>query len=345
MRELRKVNQSRSVLQRFNRLQAHADDKNTAINWGNGTVIRIECAHIVMSYHIHIIGVPMDLGQRRRGVDMGPSVIRYAGLHQQLRALGHTITDSGNLPVPLPENVPLDSDKARHLHSIAGVCRDIYDATYEINQRGEIALFLGGDHSLSIGTVSAITAQQDSVGVLWVDAHGDFNTPDITPSGNVHGMSLAALLGLGAPELTNIGHPGAKIQPSQAIILGARDIDPQEKKLLKEMGVRVFSMREVDECGIATVTRLALAHLQDCQRIHVSLDMDALDPSEAPGVGTPVPGGLSYREAHLLMEILHDTEKVTSLDIVEINPILDERNRTARLAVELTASLFGKIIL
>lgn len=296
-------------------------------------------------YHVHIIGVPMDLGQRRRGVDMGPSVIRYAGLHQQLRALGHTVTDSGNLSVPLPENVSLDSERARHLHSIAGVCREIYDAAYGINERGEIELFLGGDHSLSIGTVSAITAQQDSVGVLWVDAHGDFNTPEITPSGNVHGMSLAALMGLGAPELTNIGHPGAKIQPSQAVIIGARDIDPLERTAIRELGVRVCTMRDIDEYGIAEVTRHALAHLRTCKRIHVSLDMDALDPAEAPGVGTPVPGGLSYREAHLFMEMLHDTEKVTSLDIVEVNPILDDRNRTAKLAVELTASLFGKTIM
>ncbi len=311
-----------------------------------------------MPYHFHIIGVPMDLGQRRRGVDMGPSVIRYAGLHQQLRALGHTVTDSGNLPVPLPENElsePISTSggtsqwevegKARHLQSIASVCRNIYQAAYDINHRGEIALFLGGDHSLSIGTVSAITAQQDSVGVLWVDAHGDFNTPDITPSGNVHGMSLAAIMGLGAPELTNIGHVGAKILPSQAVILGARDIDPLEKKALKELGVRVITMRDIDEHGIAVATRAAMEHLHACKRIHVSLDMDSLDPSEAPGVGTPVPGGLSFREAHLLMEILHDSQKVTSLDIVEINPILDERNRTAKLAVELTASLFGKTIL
>jgi arginase len=309
-----------------------------------------------MTVHIHIIGVPMDLGQRRRGVDMGPSVIRYAGLHQQLRALGHTITDSGNLPVPLPENAPLDSDKARHLHSIASVCRDIYDAACGIDERGEIGLFLGGDHSLSIGAVSAITAhpsttaQEDSsanssVGVLWVDAHGDFNTPDITPSGNVHGMALAALMGLGAPELTGIGRAGAKIAPSQAVIIGARDIDPLEKKALKELEVRVFTMRDIDECGMAEATRRALAHLAPCKRIHVSLDMDALDPTEAPGVGTPVPGGLAYREAHLLMEILHDSEKVASLDIVEINPILDDRNRTAKLAVELTASLFGKTII
>jgi arginase len=302
-----------------------------------------------MPLHVHIIGVPMDLGQRRRGVDMGPSVLRYAGLHEQLRALGHVVTDSGNLPVPLPETDPPDppsgSGAARHLHSIAGVCRAIFSAAYGINQRGEIALFLGGDHSLSIGTVSAITAQEDSVGVLWVDAHGDFNTPDITPSGNVHGMSLAALMGLGAPELTNIGRTNAKLQPEQAVILGARDLDPAEKTLLRKAGVRVITMREIDEHGIAAATRKALTHLRRCKRIHVSLDMDALDPVEAPGVGTPVPGGLTYREAHLLMEILHDTRKVSSLDIVEINPILDDRNRTARLAVELTASLFGKAIL
>lgn len=297
-----------------------------------------------MSHHIHIIGVPMDLGQQRRGVDMGPSVIRYAGLHQQLRALGHTVTDGGNLAVPLAENEPVDTGKARHLYSIAKVCREIYDTAYGINQRGEIELFLGGDHSLSIGTVSAITAQADDVGVLWVDAHGDFNTPEITPSGNVHGMALAAVMGLGAPELTDIGHPGAKIQPSQAVIIGARDLDPLEKLALREKGVRVLTMRDIDEHGIAAMTHVALAHLQACSRIHVSLDMDALDPTEAPGVGTPVPGGLSYREAHLLMEILHDSGKVTSLDIVEVNPILDDRNRTARLAVELTASLFGKTI-
>ncbi len=297
-----------------------------------------------MAYHIHIIGVPMDLGQQRRGVDMGPSVIRYAGLHQQLRALGHTITDSGNIAVPLPETVPLDSENARHLHSIAGVCREIYAAAHDIDERGEIALFLGGDHSLSIGTVSAITTNEDRVGVLWVDAHGDFNTPEITPSGNVHGMSLAALMGLGAPELTDIGRPGAKLHAEQVVILGARDLDPLEKRALRAHGVRVLTMRDVDERGIAAVTHTALAHLQPCRRIHVSLDMDALDPAEAPGVGTPVTGGLSYREAHLLMEILHDSGKVTSLDIVEVNPILDERNRTARLAVELTASLFGKTI-
>jgi arginase len=183
------------------------------------------------------------------------------------------------------------------------------------------------------------------VGVLWVDAHGDFNTPAITPSGNVHGMALAALLGLGAPELTGIGRAGAKLKPSQAVILGARDIDAAERVALREANVLVLTMRDIDSMGVAAAAQQALEHFHHRARIHVSLDMDALDPTEAPGVGTPVPGGLSYREAHLLMEIIHDSHKVNSMDIVEVNPILDERNRTAKLAVELVASLFGKSIL
>ncbi len=298
-----------------------------------------------MSDILNIIGVPMDLGQRRRGVDMGPSVLRYAGLNEELRALGHTIVDNGNIAVPLPEHEPPGDSTARHLASIAAVCREIYTRAHEINGRGEIAVFLGGDHSLSVGTVSAISTHESSVGVLWVDAHGDFNTPEITPSGNVHGMSLAALMGMGAVELTDIGRPGAKLQASQAVLIGTRSLDPRERAALRDHGVRAFSMREIDEFGIARVAREALGLLSRFRRIHVSLDMDVLDPAEAPGVGTPVPGGLSYREAHLFMEILQDTGKITSLDIVEVNPILDERNRTARLAVELTSSLFGKSIL
>jgi len=298
-----------------------------------------------MSDHFRIFGVPMDLGQRRRGVDMGPSAIRYAGLSDQLRALGHNVVDSGNLNVPLPENEPPDTSRARHLHSIARVCQEIYVQAKDCDERGENAIFLGGDHSLSIGTVSAMTDRQAKVGVLWVDAHGDFNTPEITPSGNVHGMALAALVGLGASELTAIGRPTAKIKPSQAVILGARDLDPLEQIALRDANVKVMTMRDIDSLGMKLTAERALEHLRRMDVIHVSLDMDALDPVEAPGVGTPVPGGLSYREAHLLMEILHDSGKVRSLDIVEVNPILDDRNRTARLAVELAASLFGKSIL
>ena len=297
-----------------------------------------------MTKAIQIFGVPMDLGQRRRGVDMGPSAVRYAGLNQRLRALGYDVFDNGNLSVPLPENEPPDSSRARHLQSIAGVCRDVYQAASGCVERGESAVFLGGDHSISIGTVSAMATHGDGMGLIWVDAHGDFNTPEITPSGNVHGMALAALLGRGAPELTEIGRPGPKIKGSATVLFGARDLDPAEREALRDSGILVMTMRSIDELGLAAAARQALDHLGPFPRLHVSLDMDSLDPMEAPGVGTPVPGGLTLREAHLLMEILADTRKVGSLDIVEVNPILDERNRTARLAVDLASSLFGQRI-
>jgi len=287
----------------------------------------------------------MDLGQRRRGVDMGPSAVRYAGLHSRLRALGYTVRDNGDLLVPLPENEPPDTSRARHLTSIAAVCREVYAAARDCVEQGETAVFLGGDHSISIGTVSAMAAHSGPVGVIWVDAHGDFNTPEISPSGNVHGMALAALLGNGPAELTDIGRPGAKLHGSQAVLIGARDIDPAERAALRDSGIPIFTMRDIDEQGMAAVARAALERLRPLPRLHISLDMDSLDPNEAPGVGTPVPGGFSYREAHLLMEILADSGKVRSLDIVEVNPILDDRNRTARLAVDLSASLFGQRIL
>lgn len=295
--------------------------------------------------NFRIFGVPMDLGQRRRGVDMGPSALRYAGLDDQLRALGHTVTDNGNLPVPLPENEPPDDSRARHLHSVAAVCRDVHANALACLEHNETAIFLGGDHSISIGTVSAMDTHGNNVGVLWVDAHADFNTPEITPSGNIHGMALAALMGRGPKELTGIGRAGAKLKPSEAIIIGGRDFDPQEKIALREAGVTVITMRDIDEMGMAAAAHQALERLAPMKKLHISLDMDSLDPMEAPGVGTPVPGGLTYREAHLLMEILADSGKVASLDIVEVNPILDERNRTAKLGVELAASLFGKRLL
>jgi arginase len=297
-----------------------------------------------MNKSIRIFGVPMDLGQRRRGVDMGPSAVRYAGLDTRLRALGHQVTDNGDLSVPLPENEPPDTSRARHLPSIARVCRDVYVAASGCLDRDEAAIFLGGDHSISIGTVSAMTNCGDGVGVLWVDAHGDFNTPEITPSGNVHGMALAALLGQGAPELTDIGRPAAKLTGAATVVFGARDLDPAEREAMRASGILVITMRSIDELGLAAAAARALSYLGPLPRLHVSLDMDALDPMEAPGVGTPVPGGLTFREAHLLMEILADTGKVGSLDIVEVNPILDDRNRTARLGVDLAASLFGQQI-
>jgi arginase len=295
-----------------------------------------------------IFGVPMDLGQRRRGVDMGPSALRYAGLDSRLRDLGHTVVDNGNLIVPLPENEPPDTSRARHLQSIAGVCRDVYEKAKNCFEKNETAIFLGGDHSISIGTVSAMTANhanEHRVGVIWVDAHGDFNSPETTPSGNVHGMALAVLLGRGAKELTDIGAVGAKLRPSEAVLIGVRDLDSEERVALLDSGILVITMRDIDEMGMAAATHQALSRLAHVKNIHISLDMDVMNPNEAPGVGTPVPGGLTYREAHLLMEILHDSNKISSLDIVEVNPILDEHNRTAQLGVELAASLFGQRIL
>jgi arginase len=298
-----------------------------------------------MTKNIRVFGVPMDLGQQRRGVDMGPSALRYAGLLPALRGLGHTVSDNGNLDVPLPEHEPPDNSRARHLHSIASVCGDVYEKCLTTLQQNESAIFLGGDHSISIGTVSAMHGYSGAVGVIWVDAHGDFNTPEITPSGNVHGMALACLLGHGPRELTDIGRPGAKLKASEAVVIGARDLDDNEKDLLRESGILVITMRDIDEMGAAAAARQALEKLGHLGKIHISLDMDSLDPLEAPGVGTPVPGGLTFREAHLLMEVFSDSGKVSSLDIVEVNPILDNRNSTAKLGVQLEASLFGKRII
>ncbi|MEM7346203.1 MAG: arginase [Chloroflexota bacterium] len=292
---------------------------------------------------IRIIGVPMDLGQARRGVDMGPSALRYAGLGNRLRRLGHTIEDQGDIPTPVRDTLPPEGGLA-FLPAVVESCEAIYQAGRAAIEAGSFPLFLGGDHSIAVGTVGGVT-HTESTGLLWIDAHGDFNTPDTSPSGNVHGMPLAALLGHGDATLVNVGRPGQKLKTSDIVLLGIRDLDTQERILLKEQGVKVYTMREIDERGLAPVAREALEYLSHCERLHVSLDMDSLDPSEAPGVGTPVPGGLTYREAHLLMEIIADCACVTSADVVEINPILDDRNHTAELAVELMASLLGKSIL
>ncbi len=293
--------------------------------------------------NIHIIGVPMDLGQQRRGVDMGPSAIRYAGLQKRLEQLGHQVIDGGNIDVPTPEETP-DPGRVHRLAAVTQVCQSIYDETLRIRQSHEFALFLGGDHSISIGSIAAATYQRH-IGVMWLDAHADYNTPDISPSGNVHGMSVAVLCGHGAPELVDLGRAGQKIDPGNVVYIGTRDVDPDEGQALLTSGATIFSMREIDDLGIGTIARQALARLSHLAEIHINLDLDFLDPDEAPGVGTPVPGGLSYREAHLLMEMLAESGKVTSMDGVEINPILDQRNRTAELAVGLTASLLGKRIL
>lgn len=292
---------------------------------------------------IRIIGVPMDLGQSRRGVDMGPSAVRYAGLQNRLARLGHTVFDEGNISVPNPEEAVAESGRKR-LKAVTAVCTDIFEIARNCAAADEFALFIGGDHSISMGTIAA-AAHDEPIGVIWIDAHGDYNTPDTSPTGNIHGMPVATLTGEGDESLVNIGKPGPTLTPAQIVQIGVRDLDAKERSRLATSGIHVFTMRHVDELGMAAVARQALDRLRHLSFLHVSLDMDSLEPDEAPGVGTPVPGGLSYREAHLLMEILGDSGRVRSLDIVEINPILDEYNKTAELAVELAASLLGQRIL
>lgn len=296
-----------------------------------------------MTRTIRIIGVPIDLGQDQRGVDMGPSALRYAGLSGRLKALGYHLHDAGNIYVPVRDALAGKPGDV-FLAAIRDVCQAAYEAAAQAVAAGEIPLFLGGDHSLAIGTIGG-TASREPVGVIWIDAHGDANRPQTSPSGNVHGMPLAALLGEGYPELVNVGRPGAKLAGRDVVMIGVRDLDDGERLWLKQSGIRIYTMRDLDERGMGAIIREALQHLDHCSRLHVSLDMDSLDPTQAPGVGTACPGGLSYREAQLLMEIIADTGKLASADIVEINPILDHENRTARMAVALTASLFGQSIL
>lgn len=301
-----------------------------------------------MQNTIRIIGVPMDLGQNRRGVDMGPSAVRYAGLQKRLAKLGHQVHDEGNVSVPNPEEEAAAGDKQR-LRAVALACQNIYDIGQICVARDEFAVFLGGDHSISIGSVASSTVaaggRPEPIGLIWIDAHSDFNTLQSSPSGNIHGMPVGVLTGDGAEQLIEVGYPGPKISPANIVQIGIRDLDPEERIRLTRSGMHVFTMRDVDELGLARVAGLALERLSHVSRIHVSLDMDSLDPAEAPGVGTPVPGGLTYREAHLLMEILGDSGRICALDIVEINPILDNGNQTAELAVGLAASLLGQRIL
>ncbi len=292
---------------------------------------------------IRIIGVPMDLGQSRRGVDMGPSALRYAGLAARLRKLGYRVEDVGNLEVRVRDTLPEEGGLA-FLPSVVYTCTLAYEHGRKAIAENSIPLFIGGDHSIATGTVGGVTHDSPS-GLLWIDAHGDFNTPQSSPTGNIHGMPLAVLMGLGASELVNLGRPGPKLKPADVILFGVRDLDDEEKILLQESGITICTMRDIDERGITVVLREALDRLHHLPRLHVSLDMDCLDPWDAPGVGTPVPGGFTYREAHLIMELLADHGKVSSIDIVEINPILDQKNQTANIAAELLASLLGKSIL
>jgi arginase len=295
---------------------------------------------------IRVIGAPIDLGADRRGVDIGPRAIRYAGLTDQLIKLGHSVHDVGNLDIPLPENQPTGNPRLKYLDPITKLAEELSQKVASSLEEEEFPLILGGDHSMSLGSISGVAKVHKNVGVIWVDAHADFNSEDTTPSGNIHGMILAALAGFGNPKLVNIGGWSPKVDKNKIVILGARDLDIGEQNLLREQNIHVFTMSDIDRRGIASVMQQAISIAGAYNSpIHLSLDMDSLDPREAPGVGTPVRGGLSYREAHFAMEMLSECERLVSMDVVEVNSILDRENATAQLAVELTLSALGKKIL
>ncbi len=299
---------------------------------------------------ITIIGAPLDLGAGRRGVDMGPSALRVANLNARLASLGYRVEDLGNVAVDQPESLPAGSSSSRYLPQIAQTCQRLARLVSKSSANGSLPLVLGGDHSVAIGSVSGMTKrfrkQRANLGLVWIDAHADMNTPETTPSGNVHGMPLACLIGMGPRALTHLGGFSPKIAPRNIALVGVREVDQLEKPHVKDSGVRAFTMRDIDERGLRAVMEDAIRIASSgTAGFHVSLDMDSVDPREAPGVGTPVRGGITYREAHLAMEIVCDSGRMTSMDVVEVNPVIDEANRTAILAVELVMSALGKRIL
>lgn len=299
---------------------------------------------------VHVIGVPLDLGGGRRGVDMGPSAVRIGGLAERLVALGHRVVDRGDLDSPIPETrVPRNARK-KYIREIARVCQRLYARVRQAHAEGAFPVVIGGDHSLAAGSVGAsadhAAASGQDIGLIWVDAHGDMNTPATTETGNVHGMPLAALLGAEPHELARIGGRSPKVRPERTVVLGVRDLDEAEKVCLRESHVRLFTMKDIDRHGIASVMEQAIAIAgTDTLGIHVSFDLDACDPAIAPGVGTPVRGGFDYREAHMIMEMVADSGRLLALDLVEVNPILDVQNQTATLGAELVASALGRRII
>ena len=304
----------------------------------------------VSARKIRVIGVPLDLGQSRRGVDMGPSAVRVAGLEARLEALGHEVEDGGNVPVAIPEQKKEGDARAKYLKEITATCTKHAELVLKTLESGKVPLCLGGDHSMAAGTVSGVAEfyrrQSQRVGLIWIDAHTDINTPESSPSGNVHGMPLAALMGLWPGDLANIYDFSPKVKPENCVLVGVRDIDAVEKENVRKAGIGVFTMRDIDERGMRTVMEEALRLAgRGTAGYHISLDMDWVDPEDAPGVGTPVRGGATYREAHLAMEIIADHGRMLSFEIVEVNPVIDEHNQTADLAVELALSAFGKKIL
>jgi arginase len=294
---------------------------------------------------VAVIGATLDLGQGRRGVDMGPSAIRYAGLEERLAGLGYTVRDHGNVETAVPEATAVHDERARFLPEIKETCSRIAAKVREETSAGAIPLVLGGDHSVALGTLGGLAAVHGPGGVLWIDAHADINTPETSPSGNVHGMSLAAALDLAGEAFASDAWRLPALDPRRVVLFGLRQADDGERKLLREAGVRVFTMSEIDRIGVERAAHEALDHVSGAAFVHVSLDMDALDPEVAPGVGTPVPGGLTYREAHLALELVAESGVAGSLEVVEVNPILDRENTTAATAVELVASALGARIL
>jgi arginase len=294
---------------------------------------------------VAIIGAPLDLGQGRRGVDMGPSAIRYAGLKARLEEIGVPTVDWGNVGTPVAEAVAPGDEQARFLPQIKATCEHIAGLVVSALEQGYRPLVIGGDHSVALGSLGGLARFHGPGGVLWIDAHGDLNRPDTSPTGNVHGMVLAAVLGLAGPGFESDAWPLPAVDPSRVALVGVRQLDQGEKDLLRELGATVFPMSEVDRIGVERAVRESLARIAGTGFVHVSLDLDVLDPEVAPGVGTPVRGGLSYREAHLALELVAESGLVGSFDLVEVNPILDRENETAQLAVELAASAFGATIL
>ncbi|HTM58532.1 MAG TPA: arginase [Candidatus Udaeobacter sp.] len=299
---------------------------------------------------IDVIGVPVDLGAGRRGVDMGPSAIRIADLEPRLEQLGHKVQDIGDLDVMIPETQKIGEGKLRYKTPILAACQELCEKVEGSLSKNRLPLVLGGDHSIAIGSVAGssnyFARQNEQLGLIWFDAHGDANTPETTPSGNIHGMSLAVLLGLGDPDLVQLGGRAPKILARNAVLIGIRDLDAGERDTLKKSGVTVYTMRDVDERGMRDVLDEAIRIASDSTAgIHLSFDLDVVDPEDAPGTGTPVWGGITYREAHLAMEMLSDRAQIVAIDLVEVNPVLDTQNMTGILAAELAQSVLGKRIL
>ena len=294
---------------------------------------------------VAVIGAPLDLGAGRRGVDMGPSAIRYAGLDERLRLIGRTSRDFGNVETPVAEAADMGDEQARYLRPVLKTCERVAGLVTHAAEEGLMPLVLGGDHSVALGTIGGLASLYGPGGAIWIDAHGDLNTPETTPSGNVHGMVLAAVLGLGRPAFDSPVWPLPAVDPGRVALLGVRSLDPAERDLIRELGVKAHTMSEIDRIGVERVMRESLVHVAGPGFVHVSIDMDVVDPEVAPGVGTPVRGGLSYREAHLALELVAESGLATSLDVVEVNPIFDRQNATGQLAVELAASALGARIL